>query len=147
MKHFSLATIVVALFAPSFAFAATSVAEPSLPADIENYIEDRDPPCTKHAGKTLEALEYLQNTENLLRRIAVISLNGEKVSQLEIDQTDFSPGVERGPDKRKIVRYVRNSPEKNWLRYELTREWRASQEHYLAEIGLTQKEIDEACGP
>lgn len=137
-----LATVAMlfALTSP-LTFAATPTTEPSLETGMEigGTLEKLYAgTCRKHPGKILVLTEYLQKTAGSKKYIAVMTLNGQKVDQLERGYLIL--GREW---KYEAVRYVRNSPGQNWLKYKLEGEHEeneATHERLLSELGLTESE-------
>jgi hypothetical protein len=125
IKRVSLRSAVLSvLLASSVAFAAAPTTEPSLPTNIELYPLQLFGTCNKHPGKTLLTQKYRQ----VGKLVQVLSLNGEKILQIEVTQD--SP----------LIYYVRNSPGKNWLSYSESEDTQAMTRLY-AELGLTKEEL------
>lgn len=135
-----LLAVAVASFAlAGSAFAATPVAEPSLPPGIATW-EKNLAVCTKHTGKTISQESYVHMSERSLMKITVIRLNGQKVAQAESVKKEVV-----GIPIHTFVQYVKNSPGENWLAY-AEKELGDAYERFFAEVGLTQEEFGNACG-
>lgn len=133
MKPFTSAFCVALLLAPSIAFAANRVAEPTLPGDIETMWKKTGTiTCTKYPGKTVVGVQYKQATTDLFRSIIIFTLNGQKIDQREWSKSGEFPSSQ--------IRYVKNSPENSWYSYEES-ESEESGARMLAELGLTQEEL------
>lgn len=134
MKRLALVFVAVTLFASSLAFAATPVAEPTLPADLETAWKTYSAiVCNKHAGKSLVEQVYVQQSRTLKKLIVSFSMNGKKVAQYELF---------RAPTVAGRVYYVKNSPDQNWLKYD-SDEVDQAEIRLLAELGMTQTEHEE----
>ena len=124
----------VLLLSFSIAFAATLVAEPPLPVDIEVAWEKQGQIiCTKYSGKIVVGVKYRQKTKDSLRTIIVFTLNGQKIDQREFTRVGESPAIQ--------IRYVRNSPQNSWHRYEEFENHEAAT-LMLLDLGLTKVELD-----
>lgn len=134
MKRLATLALTSLAFFANLAFAATVTSEPALPSDIEAWKKEPAVTCDKHAGKILVSQAYEKKVGDIdLRRIVVVSMNGEKVVQFELWS------VVRDPTE--LFLYVRNSPEKNWLGY-TRHEREQGNAQMFAELGLTEAEYD-----
>jgi len=117
--------VVVTLFLGN-AFAATPVAEPKLQADIEQYLA-KEISCTKYAGKVLVKKTYGPVIGGVVRKITVLTLNSEKVAQ-----------IDKAPQG--TAYYVKSSSLGYWLAYTKSEVGEAIA-RLLSEIGLTQRQF------
>ena len=108
--------------------------EPKLAVDAKYEAEHFT--CNKHAGKALAMDIYVKKADGFVKRISVVSMNGEKVDQREAALNEATGSVQ-------AARYVRNSPGKNWIRYDpsIEAEERLANERFLAELSLTKEEL------
>ncbi|MDO8521546.1 MAG: hypothetical protein Q7S52_05520, partial [bacterium] len=83
--------------------------------------------CTKYAGKVLKKKTYGPIIGGVARKVTVLTLNGEKVAQID----KGSQGT---------VYYVKSSSLGYWLAYTKSEIWEAI-EHLLSELGLTQQQF------
>jgi hypothetical protein len=132
MKRIAFSAVIVAFFASSLAFAATPTTEPALPSDIDSWIVVSRDTCKKHTNKSIVVTLHTKNDGGFRRQIRVMTLNGQKIYQIESARklNDYSPA-----GSFSYVYYVRNSREKNWLAYEWS-EVASGDARVIAELGL-----------
>lgn len=137
MKCSSFTLFLATVLCSSAIFAATPVAEPTLPADIGAWNKYSEDLCDKHAGKALSITEYAKSDDIFRHTIKIITLSGKKIFQLEafdvLRQGDGYPVPE-------IVAYVKNTPGGNWLEYGED-EFNEASARFVAETGLTEAEL------
>ncbi|MDO8521016.1 MAG: hypothetical protein Q7S52_02785 [bacterium] len=113
MKRLFLA-IAASIVCVGSTFAATPTTEPKLPADIDSWTVVSRDACNKHTGKSILVTLYSRSDEGFLKQIRVMTLNGQKIYQVE-----YSRKLNDNPPKGfSYIYYVRNSPAKNWFAYE-----------------------------
>lgn len=135
MKRFATLVALSLALVSSIAFAATPVAEPMLPTDIEKWEKVISDTCRKNPGKTISMEVYRKTREDGESIIQTFSLNGKKVAQLEA--SDSADGFT-------VISYAKNSPQNNWLKYgkDESGEMKA---RFLNEVGLTETQLA-SCG-